>query len=528
MFCINRKYDYNRRKKAFWFSLMIPGFGQLMNGRKSGIFFPIIILFSLLFLFHMKKPEVFSNGLIAAGYVIIYLLNLIDAAMGPYIRKSPCQLACPAKINVSDYIALIADRRYEEAKALIKLRMPFVSVCGTICSHPCETKCVRSGYDSAVMIMNIKKPVSDYNESINDYFKGNTSKRVSIIGSGPSGLSIAYFLSRKNIHVTIYEKEKEAGGLLRYGIPRFRIDSLDIYKDISSILESEYIEMKTDIDVGRDILLDEIRKESDLTVIAAGNNMYHCPHSEIVPDNYVYPGLDILRRISKNETVIIGKRVCIVGGGNVAMDVARTAIRMGAAAEIVYRGQRTGIKATECELRDAEDEGVILRYGAEIVSIDEKNDMLHVKLKDEEGNEYEEGFNSIIYATGQYLDTAVIDPMLKGENEKSNMSDVLIAVDKGTVVESIANARLLSQNIIRRFYGLKGILANIYDNIDYIPKIRSISDAHWNYSLPKHQNRIDTLVLNPQKRKNTFFKVKRDLNIEEATSQAKRCFRCNK
>ena len=256
--------------------------------------------------------------------------------------------------------------------------------------------------------------------------------------------------------------------------------------------------------------------------------MYHCPHSEIVPDNYVYPGLDILRRISKNETVIIGKRVCIVGGGNVAMDVARTAIRMGAAAEIVYRGQRTGIKATECELRDAEDEGVILRYGAEIVSIDEKNDMLHVKLKDEEGNEYEEGFNSIIYATGQYLDTAVIDPMLKGENEKSNMSDVLIAVDKGTVVESIANARLLSQNIIRRFYGLKGILANIYDNIDYIPKIRSISDAHWNYSLPKHQNRIDTLVLNPQKRKNTFFKVKRDLNIEEATSQAKRCFRCNK
>ena len=148
--------------------------------------------------------------------------------MGPYIRKSPCQLACPAKINVSDYIALIADRRYEEAKALIKLRMPFVSVCGTICSHPCETTCVRSGYDSAVMIMNIKKPVSDYNESINDYFKGNTSKRVSIIGAGPSGLSIAYFLSRKNIHVTIYEKEKEAGGLLRYGIPRFRIDSLDI------------------------------------------------------------------------------------------------------------------------------------------------------------------------------------------------------------------------------------------------------------------------------------------------------------
>lgn len=528
IFGINRSADYKRRKRAFAVSALLPGMGQLITGRAYGIFYILTIALTLAFLFHLNRMSVFSNGLIISGYVLFYLINLVDAFWGPLRRKSPCQLACPAGINVSDYIALVADRRFEEAKALIKLRMPFVSVCGTICNHPCERKCVRSGYDEPVMIMNIKKTVSDYKEIKKEFFTGKTDRTVGIVGGGPAGLSLAYFLSMKGIHSTVYEKENDIGGLLRFGIPRFRIDMLDLLKDVESIAESEFIDIRTKTAIGRDMALEDLRKDHDITVMAIGNNAYHCPHREMVPDRNVYPALDILKEVAKNEVVNLGKRVCIVGGGNVAIDAARTAVRLGSSPEIFYRRGREQMKASEEELSDAEEEGIITRYHTEIKEINDSNGLIRIKFHNEMNEEYEEGFSSILYATGQYCDLSVVHDGLMQAGWKSNMKGVYIVNDRGTIVETVAEARRVSQRIISGIYGMRGVMANIYDNMDYSPQIRNIPDAHWNYDRPRHTERIDTVCLDNEKRNNTFFKVKRDLSKDEAVQQAKRCLRCNK
>lgn len=528
IFSINRSADLRKRRNSLIASAIIPGLGQLISRRPYGIFYMIVIGLTLAFLFHMNRMSVFSNGLIIAGYAVFYIINIIDAFFGPFKRKSPCQLACPAHINVSDYIALIADRRFEEAKALIKLRMPFVSVCGTICHHPCEAKCVRSGYDSPVMIMNIKKTASDFEESRQEYFTAGTNKTVGIIGGGPAGLSLAYFLSQKGIHSTVYEKENDVGGLLRYGIPRFRIDLLDVLKDIETIIDSEYVEIVRGIEIGKDISLDQIRDKHYSTVIAIGNNAYHCPHKDIVPEHSVYPALDVLKRVAKNEIMNLGKRVCIVGGGNVAIDAARTAVRLGCSSEIFYRRDKEYMKASDDEIKDAEQEGILIRYNTVIKEIKDTQGIIKICFHNENNEEYEEGFNSVLYATGQYCDMSVIDKNIVQRGRNAGMRNTYIINDMGTIVETVAQSRTVSGIIIRKIFGLRGLLANVYDSIDYSPHIRSIPDAHWNYDKPRHIKRIELTCLDNEKRINTFFKVKRDLDREEAISQAKRCLRCNK
>ncbi len=529
IFSVNRKRDFNSRKQSAIISLFVPGLGQLLSGRLYGIFFPLIIIPAILFLLYLKKPIIFQNGLIILGFLIFHIINIIDAFNGPFRKKSPCKLACPAGINVPAYIALIADRRFEEAKAIIRMRMPFISVCGSICDHPCETKCVRNGYDTPVMIMNLKKTVSDKIENVYNYKVKNTNKNAAIIGAGPGGLSLAYFLSKKSINVDIYEKENEPGGLLRYGIPRFRIDMLDILKDINEIVENEYVNLITNTNVGKDISFDEIRKNHNYTILALGNNDYHCPQSDITPEKNVYHGLEILKRVSNNEIINLGNRVAIIGGGNVAVDVARTIVRMGSSVvEVFYRGKMENMKANADEINESLEEGIILRTEMEIESIEDRG-LLSIIFKNNDNEKIEDVFDSLIYATGQSLkmDSINKDLMIK-KGFKSNVKNVYILKDAGTIVQTVNSARIISKHIILKCFNLNGIIYNIYDELDYFPEIREISDAAWNYDKPKHTDRVNLKTSDMDKRLNTFFKVNRDLTDNESVFQAKRCFRCNR
>ncbi len=529
IFSVNRKRDFNSRKQSTIISFFVPGLGQILSGRVYGIFFPLILIPAILFLLYLRKPVIFQNGLIILGFLIFHIINIIDAFFGPFKKKTPCKLACPAGVNVPGYIALIADKRFEEAKAIIRMRMPFISVCSSICHHPCETKCVRSGYDTPVMIMNLKKVVSDQIENICDYKVKNTNKNVAIIGAGPGGLSLAYFLSRKGINVDIYEREIEPGGLLRYGIPRFRIDMLDILKDINEIIENKYVNLITNTNVGVDISFDEIRKNHSFTVLALGNNDYHCPHSDITPEKNIYHGLEILKKVANNEIVNLGNRVAIIGGGNVAVDVARTIVRMGSSVvEVFYRGKMENMKANSDEINESLEEDIILRTEMEIESVEDRG-LLNIIFKNSDGEKVEDVFDSLIYATGQSLKTENIRGDLAIEKGfKSNFKNVLILKDLGTIVQTVNSARIISKHIILKCFSLRGIIYNLYDEMDYSPEIREISDAAWNYDKPKHIDRVNLKTNDMDKRLNTFFKVNRDLTNEESIFQAKRCFRCDR
>ncbi|MDY6787956.1 MAG: FAD-dependent oxidoreductase, partial [candidate division WOR-3 bacterium] len=471
----------------------------------------------------------YGNGLIIAGFIIFHIISAADAFAGPHHLHAPCRQACPARINVPAYTGLIADRRFEEAKAVIKRRMPFASVCGTICSAPCEVKCVRSSYDSSVMIMNLKKTTAEYEESSTIPLLSETRRRAAIVGAGPGGLSLAHFLSRFNIHSSLFEKESEPGGLLRYGIPSFRIDILDILMDIENILSSDLIELHTDTEVGKDISMDELEKEFDYIVLASGNNQYVCPDRDIMPQKDVYPGLLFLRMIAEDNIPEIGHNAGIIGGGNVAMDVARSLVRLGARATVFYRNSAEYMKASEDEIEEAIEEGVNIKAMHSVESVDNSSGSLIVTFRDKtQDKTVDYGLSSLFYATGQEmtLDYCTRDIRDKG-GFKTNFPNIFILRDSGTIVETVRNAQVIASFINRKTRPFSSVLFNWFGKIDYSPVLRKIPDGAFNYRKPKHVPRIDLINMDIEDRKNSFFKTKRDLTSEESVSQAKRCLRCH-
>ncbi|MFO8061822.1 MAG: FAD-dependent oxidoreductase [bacterium] len=529
IFNVNLKSDYSGRKRALLLSLIIPGSGQIYRRRISGLFFILFEILLILFLVFIGKSDIYGNGLIIAGFLIFHIISAADAFAGPHRLHAPCRQACPARINVPAYTGLIADRRFEEAKAVIKRRMPFASVCGTICNAPCEVKCIRSGYDSSVMIMNLKKTTAEYEESITLPPLSEPRRRAAIVGAGPGGLSLAHFLSRLNIHSTVFEKESEPGGLLRYGIPSFRIDILDILMDIENILESELIELHTDTEVGKDISMDEIEKDFDYTVLASGNNQYVCPDRNIMPQGNIYPGLLFLRMIAEDNIPEIGRNAGIIGGGNVAMDVARSLVRLGARTTVFYRNSAECMKASEEEIEEAIEEGVSIKAMHSVESVDNSSGALVVSFRDKTQDrtvDYE--LSSLFYATGQEmtLDYCKRDISPKG-GFKTNMPNVFILRDSGTIVETVRNAQIIASHINRKVRPFSSLLFNWFEKIDYSPDLRKIPGGAFNYSRPKQVPRIDLINMDIEDRKNSFFKTKRDLTSEESVSQAKRCLRCH-
>ncbi len=526
IFNINIKSDYEKRRNSFILSLFIPGLGQIIHKRLSGIFFIIVYILLISFLLHLHKNSIFTNGLIFIGFFILYIINLIDAFFGPYRKKAPCQIGCPANINIPEYIGLIADRRFEEAKAIIKRRMPLVSICGTICPAPCEIKCLRKGYDESIMIMDLKKTTIKYKESIKDLDYIKTNKRVAIIGAGPGGLSLAYFLAKKGIRVTIYEKEQEAGGVLRYGVPKYRLDMLDLLMDIESILSHNNITFVNNKIIGKDYPLKSISQDYDFVVLAIGSHKPIKIFDNINSPNIIH-GLELLEKIAKNIMVSLGKDVVVIGGGNVAIDVARTVKRLGSNVIIYYRRSKELMRAIPEEMKMAEEEGIKIITNASVDNIKDINNRLEISMKI---NDEERIINAdtFICATGQKANLSQFDEnILLGKNFKTNIKNIYNLKDSGTVVGTVKNAQEIARFLSRKIFGLKGIIYNIMDNINYYPQLREINDAAWNYKKPRKISRVNTNSLSIEKRQNSFFKVKRDLTVDEAVEQAKRCMRCH-
>lgn len=289
------------------------------------------------------------------------------------LGEPPCREACPAHINVQGYVALIRIGKYQEALNLIREKCALPSVCGYVCPHFCEQVCNRAEFDdSAVSIKNLKRYIADHGlehgtfdqKSENKSKSESTGKRIAIIGSGPAGLAAAYNLAQFGYSVTIFEKLSKPGGMLSVGIPEFRLPRNIINSDIEFI-KSFGVELKTGVEFGKDITLDSLRNDGfDSIFLAIGahsSRMMNIPGEDL---KGVISGTDFLRTVALDESVDIskGSKVAVIGGGNVAIDAARTVVRLGAKVTILYRRTRVEMPAYPEEIEEALDEGVEIKF----------------------------------------------------------------------------------------------------------------------------------------------------------------------
>lgn len=274
----------------------------------------------------------------------------------------PCVAACPAHVDIPGYVALVGEERYEDAVRLIRRDNPFTSVCAYICEHPCEGHCRRALVDSAVNIRGIKLVASENAGKVSaPKVAEKTGKRVAVVGGGPAGLTAAYYLSLMGHSVTVLERREKLGGMLRYGIPRYRLPQESLERDIDTIL-SLGVEVKTNTNIADAKAINALREEYDAVYCTIGAHADKCLGIAGENAEGVISAVKMLRGMETNEQPELrGKCVVVVGGGNVAMDCARTAVRLGAAQVLcAYRRRKADMTALPREVEEALAEGVEL------------------------------------------------------------------------------------------------------------------------------------------------------------------------
>jgi NADH-quinone oxidoreductase subunit F len=288
------------------------------------------------------------------------------------LSPAPCQFACPAGIDVPSYVALIGEGRYAEALDLIREDNPLPSVCGYVCPAPCEIQCRRGEVDQPISIKSLKRFVSDF---VREQGEGAPPanifrpQKIAIIGSGPAGLSAAYYLAREGYPVSVFETLPVLGGMLRVGIPDYRLPPEVLGFDIEAIARLG-VEFKTRTAVGQELGLDDLRREGfQAFFLATGAHQEARLGIRGEERPGVYSGVEFLRQVALGEKVDPGKNVAVVGGGNVAMDAARTALRLGGRITVLYRRTEAEMPAYPEEIAQAREEGIVIRYLTQPVEI---------------------------------------------------------------------------------------------------------------------------------------------------------------
>ncbi|MCP4745226.1 MAG: FAD-dependent oxidoreductase [Desulfobacteraceae bacterium] len=276
---------------------------------------------------------------------------------------APCKSACPAHVSVQGWIALMNQDRYEEAIALFKNEHPFPGVCGRVCHHPCEQGCTRQKLEAPLAIQYLHRNLADWDLKSEKPFlpekKPSKNQKAAVVGSGPAGLTCAYFLAIEGYKVTVFEKHKVLGGMLTLGIPEYRLPRNIIEAEIKTIRDLG-VKFKTGVEIGKDITIGQLR-DQDFKAFFIGIGSQECKSLGIEGEDYqgVMPGVEFLRCINLGEKICLGDRVAVIGGGNVAMDSVRTALRTGSKKPfIIYRRSMEEMPASEEEIKECQQEGI--------------------------------------------------------------------------------------------------------------------------------------------------------------------------
>ena len=349
---------------------------------------------------------------------------------------APCKTACPAHIAIQGYIKLAKEGRYLDALKLIKQDNPFPSVCGYVCNRRCEDACTRGALDKALAIDEIKKFIAEQDlKSEERYIPERLYRRpidkpyeqkVAIIGAGPAGLSCAYYLARMGYeNVTVFDRNPQPGGMLVMGIPSYRLDRAALKGEIE-VLEKMGVHFQMNTEVGKDVTIEELRAQGYkgfyVAIGAQKSSKLNIPGEEL---QGVFGGVDFLREVNLGNKPEVGKKCAVIGGGNVAMDVCRTALRLGAETYVVYRRGEEEMPADKEEVAEAKEEGVkfcFLNAPVEVLGTDGKVCGLKVELMelgepDEKGRRAPVGtgkfetieVDSVIAAVGQAIDWGTLD-----------------------------------------------------------------------------------------------------------------------
>ena len=391
------------------------------------------------------------------SYNVEYRTNRSDVMES---GTSPCKASCPAHVPVQGYIKLASMGRYTEALELIKKENPFPAVCGRICNKACEAACTRNIVDSAVAIDDIKKFIAEKDLDAETRFVpkmlNQTGKpypeKIAVIGAGPAGMSCAYYLAVKGYPVTVFEKEEKLGGMLTLGIPGFRLDK-DVVNAEIDILKQLGVEFKTGVEVGKDVTLDALRAEGYkafyLGIGASRGTAVGCTGDDLPG---VFTGIDFLREVNLGNAPAIGKKVAVIGGGNVAIDVARTAVRLGAEeVTLVYRRGRDEMPAAEDEVAEAEAEGVKIRFLSAPVEISGEGKVESLKVELMELGEADAKGRRKPVGTGKFESIAV-DSVISAIGQKVALGGIaeFKTNSNGTVV---ADAKTYQTSVADVFAG---------------------------------------------------------------------------
>jgi NADPH-dependent glutamate synthase beta subunit-like oxidoreductase/Pyruvate/2-oxoacid:ferredoxin oxidoreductase delta subunit len=355
-------------------------------------------------------------------------------------KLPPCRSACPAHVNVQAYVSLIQRGKYKEAVDIIRNEMPFPAICGRVCFSPCEDECARTDVDQAVAIRALKKFVADIEREQRKVkpkpIPKTHTERVAIIGAGPAGLTAAYELAKLGYPVRVFERMSEPGGMMRYCIPDFRLEKF-VVENEANYIKDLGVEIKTGVEFGKDITLESLHEEGYKAVfLAIGTQkgmMLNVPGEDL---KGVVNAVDFLRDIALGKHVEVGQKVAVVGGGNSAIDAARTAKRLGAKeVTILYRRSREEMPALPGEVAEAEKDGVkveILVAPKQIIGQDGKVvaiECLRMKLGEPDesgrrrpvpipGSEHKYELDMVIPALGQLAEASCIPKTLQDEKAR--------------------------------------------------------------------------------------------------------------
>ncbi|MBM3710468.1 MAG: FAD-binding protein, partial [Actinobacteria bacterium] len=484
--------------------------------------------------------------------------------------KAPCRSSCPADVPAQGYIALIREKKYKEALKLHREENPFPSICGRVCTHPCEVSCTRELVDGPVAIMGLKRFIADYELSLGEIslpeMAENKGKKVAIIGSGPAGLTAAYFLAKNGYKSTIFEALPEPGGMLYFGIPEYRLPSKILNFEID-IIKKMGVEIKTNTPVKSSDQVWNLKNSGNFDAVflatGAGKNVSIGIKGENLKG--VISGVDFLRDFKLNKIKEVKGVVAVIGGGNAAIDSSRTALRLGAKEiNIFYRRSREEMPALEEEIEDALGEGIKINYlTAPVEIIEEKGKVCGLKIiRNElgepdssgrrrpvaiEGSEYEVFVDLVILAVGQEPDISFLISGSKkfevnsGKSIKLERSEILLVNSEGifaggdlilgpaTVTEAIGQGKLAARVISEYLGGKKPaeIEAEIKKEKENEKRLKTEEVfTKEELELFERFKRTELEKIPVKERVNSFNEVIKAINEQQAIDEAKRCLNC--
>ena len=476
--------------------------------------------------------------------------------------EAPCKIACPDHVDIQAYVSLIANGKFKEAVEVIRNNLPLPLSVGRVCPAFCEMECRRTLVDDSVAIRQLKRCAGDLELDEDWCFlhdkKPDKNKKIAIIGAGPAGLTCGYYLSTEGYEVHIYESSPQGGGWLRYGIPEYRLPKAILDREIE-IMCKNGMQIHYNTEMGKDVFLADLSKDNDAVFIGIGAQLASPMRAKGAVIEVCLLGVDYLRAVAMDQTPDIGKKVGIIGAGDVAIDCARTALRSGADVTLLYRRTRKEMPAEKYEVDSAEDEGVKLEFLVNPIEMISKNDCLDnvviekMKLGEPDdsgrrrpeptGKTYTEQFDTIIAAISQKIDVSWHDDernkvkhdlklskwsTAEADEVTMHWNDNVFAggdfrLGPATAIEAVADGKIAAISIDRFLRG--EIMASTPKfNSRKADKLKDMDPEE--FADTPRKDRLKAKELTLEERKLNHKEVEKSFSQADAIEEAERCLEC--